>query len=154
MRKIILAGLLVVLAGLIQNTDLFSIWGIKSNLLLAVMIAVSLFIDSFSWYLLLVLLSVILVRFGVGFRPELLVMAFLLITAYWMRRVLPWRPSIVNCFLVAVTTILFYLLADASYLFDAPFAVAGEIVYSILFCILIYDFFRYLGDNEEQIFRR
>lgn len=154
MKRIILAVLLVVAAGLLQNTGLFSVWGVKPNLLLAVMIAVSLFIDSFPWYLLLVVLSVILSRFEAGFRPELLVFSFLLIAAYGVRRLLPWRPSVANCFLVAVSVILFYLLADAPYLFGAPLVVVWEIIYSTLFCVLVYDIFRQLGDNEDQIFRR
>lgn len=154
MRKIIFAILLIVAAGLFQNTGIFSVWGIKPDLLLAVMVAVSLFIDSFAWYLFLVVLSVISVRFQSGFQPELLVFSFLLISVYGARRLLPWRPSVTNCFLVACGTILFYLLADASYLLGFPLAVAGEIIYTALFSILVYDFFRSLGDNEEQIFKR
>lgn len=153
MRKLISAILLVVMAGLLQNTGFFSLWGIKPDLLLAVMVAVSLFIDSFSWYLFLVVLSAILVRFQSGFQPELLVFVFLLISIYGARRLLPWRPSVANCFLIACATILFYMLADASYLFGFPLAVAGEIIYTTLPCILVYDFFRRLGDNEEQIFK-
>lgn len=154
MKRFILAVGLLLLAGLIQNTGFFSVFGIKPNLMLAVLVAASFFAESFLIFLFLVAESLLFLRFGSGFQLELLVWTFLMSVVYFVGRVLPWRRSVNNLVLISVVTILFYLIVEFSYLAVAPLAVLGEIFYTSIFGFLIYDLFKQLGDNEENIFKR
>ncbi len=154
MRKFLLALLLVVLAGLIQNTGLFLVFGVKPDLLLAVLVAASFFLESFWAHLLLLALSVLLLRFESGFRPELLVFAFLAASVFLVSRRLPWRRSVSNFILIVAGVVIFYALADTAYLFNNIISVAAEIIYTGVFGVLFYDLFRQLGNNEDNIFKR
>ncbi len=154
MRNFLLAVLLVALAGLVQNTSLFSIFGTKPNLLLAVLVAASFFIDPLPAFWVLALESMLFLRFESGFQLELLIWIFLLSVAYFVGRVLPWRQSVNNLALVFSAIIVFYLIVDFGYLIGAPLPVLGEIFYTLIFSVLFYDFFRQLGDNEKNIFKR
>lgn len=154
MRRFLLVSLLILSSGLVQNTGLFSIFGIKPNLLLAVLIAGSFFIDSLPVFWVLLLESVIFLRFESGFQLELLVWVALLCAAYFAERAFPWRRSVNNLVLIATVTALFYLITDIDYLVGVPLAVLGEVFYTSIFGVLFYDIFRQLGDNEENIFKR
>ncbi len=154
MRKFLLAIALVVFAGLIQNTGLFLIFGIRPNLLLALLVACSFFMESFAAYLGVLLGAIFFLRFESGFRPELLIFAVLAVSVFLVGRLLPWRQSVNNLVLTVIFVVLFYALADISYLWTGALAVAGEIVYTSIFGILFYDLFRQLVDNEDNIFKR
>ncbi|MDO8466902.1 MAG: hypothetical protein Q7S83_02050 [bacterium] len=153
-KRTILAATLVPLAGLLQNTGLFSVLGIKPNLLLAVLVAASFFVTSFPVFIFLVVESILFLRFESGFQLDLLIWVFLLAIFYFIGRVLPWRQSVNNLALAASAIIIFYLIADFGYLIGAPLAVGMEIFYTSIFSLLFYDLLRQLGDNEENIFKR
>lgn len=154
MMKIFLALTLVLVAGLLQNSGFFSVFGIQPNLLWAVLVAASFFIESFPAYLLLLATSIVLLRFESGFRPELLVFGFLAVSVFLTNRRLPWRRSVNNLALISVGVVLFYAIVDAAYLFGNLLPVAVEIVFTAIFGILFYDLFRQFGDNEKNIFKR
>ncbi len=154
MKKFVLALTLIVVSGLIQNTGFFLAFGIKPNLLLAVLVAASFFMESFAAYLGLLAGALFFLRFESGFRPELLAFAVLAVSVFLVNRLLPWRQSVNNLVLAALFVILFYALADISYLWTNLAAVVGEIIYTSIFSILFYDLFRQLSDNEDNIFKR
>ncbi len=133
--------LLLLLAGLLQNTEALSFFGIKPNLLLAMTIAASFFVSEMALYLFLVVAAVFLLKFSGGVELESLVFALAAVSAAWLGGRLHWRPDFNNLVLVAGGTLLFYLIADASYLVASWPQVLLELVYNLAVGMVLFKSF-------------
>ena len=141
-RRFLLVLLIVLLAGVLQNTHFLNLAGVKPNLLLVVLIAASFFIEEATVYILLVLIAAILLKFQASLELELVVFALLALAAGLIGKRLHWLPIFNNLVLVAGATVLFYLLTEPAYLVGSLGAVGIELVYNLFFGIV---FFKLLG---------
>ena len=139
--KLIAAILIFVLAGLFQNTGFFSIFGIKPNLLLAALVALSFFVKDILVYSSFILAAVILLFFQSGIMAEQLVLALIGLAAFPVGRRLPGSPLFNNLLMVGAGTILFYLFVAPSFLISAWPAVIGELVYNLLWGFIFFNIF-------------
>ncbi|MEK7168342.1 MAG: hypothetical protein AAB707_01355, partial [Patescibacteria group bacterium] len=115
---------LILLVGLLTFFQVlgFSVFGVKPNLALAVVIAASFFIASFWEGFLLVVLAALILKFSPGFAMEILVFALIGTGAIIIKNYLPWRNFLNNLFLVAAGTFVFYLILSPDLILSAIFA--------------------------------
>src|SRR3989338_5944357 len=86
MIRLASAILLVIAAGILQNTDLLNIAGVKPNLSLAALIVLGFFINKFTDYLILILISALLIKTAAGFEISIIVFAAIPAIFYFARR--------------------------------------------------------------------
>ncbi len=141
MRKLAILLPIILLAGLFQNTGVFNIFGVKPNLLLAVLIPAIFFLDQILVVVAALALALLVSDFRAGFAGESAALALLILIVPIFGRRLPWNPFINNMVLVGGSTILFYLLTSPAYIADAPLAVLGEILYNSLLAAIFYNLF-------------
>lgn len=125
MKKLILFILLVAAASIIQNTQLFSIYGIKPDIVLVILLTAIPFFANILDYLILILFAGILLQAPVGF---LIVSA----AAYFFGRYLNWRQSLNNGVLIISATVVFYLLSAPMFLYQNWNIVLAEIGYNLI----------------------
>lgn len=139
--RLLAATLIFILAGLFQNTGFFSIFGIKPNLLLTAVIALSFFVSDFLIYSSFVIMGAILLAFTGGFWAEQLIFAALALAIFPICRYLRWQPIFNNLLLIGAGTILFYLLSSPTFLMTNWLFVAGELVYNLVWGVIFFELF-------------
>lgn len=137
-RGFIVAVILVVLAGLIQNTNALTFWGVKPNLTLVLLITLTFFLGETISYLLLLFLVVVILKRGGGFDAGVLALTVLALASFWFSRKLPGQAFLNNIFLLAAGTLAFYLLTDFRFLGSDFLAVLEEMVYNVILGIVIF----------------
>lgn len=133
--------LLLILAGLLQNTDVLNFYQIKPNLVLVFLIAISFFIPNFLTYLGLVLVGLILIAFRPGFEPEAAVLGLLAVLSFSLVRFLNLQMVYNNFLLIGASTLLFYLLTAPSFILQNPLLVFGEMVYNLVLGVIFFRIF-------------
>ncbi len=136
---------LVLLVGLLTFFQVlgFSVFGVKPNLALAVVIAASFFIASFWEGFLLVALAALILKFSPGFTPEILVFVLIGVSALIVKNYLPWRNFLNNLFLVVAGTFIFYLILSPNLILSAIFA--KELFLNLIAGISIFAFLKTTG---------
>lgn len=139
---------LILLVGLLTFFQVlgFSVFGVKPNLALAVVIASSFFIASFWEGFLLVALAVLILKFSPGFTPEILVFALIGVGALIFKNYLPWRNFLNNLFLVIAGTFVFYLILSPNLILSAIFA--KELFLNLIAGISIFAFLSLVRQNK------
>jgi hypothetical protein len=144
--------ILILLVGALSFIQVlgFSVFGVKPNLALAVVVAVSFFIVNGQWSIikgfLLVVLAALILKFSPGFTPEILVFALTGVGALIIKNYLPWRNFLNNLFLVVAGTFIFYLILSPNLILSAIFA--KELFLNIVAGISIFAFLSFLRQNE------
>lgn len=139
--KYFLTFLLLVVTGLLQNTNLLTFYQIKPNLMLVFLIASSFFIPSLFIYLGLVLLSGILAGFRNGLELERIVLGLLGIWSFSLGRFLGWKLIYNNFFLIGISTPTFYLLTNPAFILSNWSIVLVELVYNLILGAVVFKVF-------------
>ncbi|MEK7640862.1 MAG: hypothetical protein AAB389_02600 [Patescibacteria group bacterium] len=141
MKRLAILLPIILLAGLFQNTNVFNIFGIKPNLLLAVLVAAIFFLDQILEVVAALALALLISDFRAGFAGESAALTLLVLVSPLLSRRLPWNPFINNMVLVGGFTVVFYLLTSPGYVIGLPFGVLGEVLYNALFAAIFYNLF-------------
>ncbi len=128
----------VLLAGFLQHWPVFSIYGIRPNFTLVILIVLSFLFDQFIPYIWLVLLGLFTLKFQAGFDGGLLGVGLISISAYWLSREMPWKRIYNNSVLIVAGTIVSYVLAKPSFLSGFWLVVVGEIIYNLIIGSLLF----------------
>lgn len=139
--RFILATSLIVILGLLQNTDLLMIAGVKPNLLLAALIAIAFFVEDVWLFSFFILLSDILLKVRGFLVPEILVFTLLAMTAAWAAARWHTQPILNNAFLIAIFTVLFYVLTSPSYLVAHFGLLVIELIYNLVIGVIVFNLF-------------
>jgi len=132
LKRMLVAVIFVLIAGVLENTSLLQVAGIKPNISLAILITLSFFISALVPYLALVLLTGILLRFEPGFEFTSLIFTGMVILFFFLHRRLPGQPFLNNLILIASGTLIFYSLLDWRFVYAEPLTVSGEMLYNII----------------------
>lgn len=98
---------MVVAAALLQNANAASVFGIRPNLTLIILLSLSFSIKDWKFYLLLSLLGSLLLSSTAPWDESAVLMAVLLMFAYFAKNFSPWRPFFNNLLLlIAISVIL------------------------------------------------
>lgn len=126
----------VIFAALVQNTNFLVIAGIKPNLVLTNLIAASFFIESFWFYSLLLFFGVFLLQNMPGLNREILTLAGLLLSVFWLKKISPWQPLAASLIFIVGATALFYVFGGLT---SALLPVLiWEIIYNVIVGAVIY----------------
>lgn len=135
--------LAVFVSGLLQSTDILNIYGIKPNIVLAVLIAASFFLTNFLIYFSLILLAIITLLFQGGLQSEQLILGILASAAFLAEKKLHWWPILNNLVLIGMGTVIFYLLSSPAFLIGNPLLVLGELTYNLVLGSLFFKLFHH-----------
>lgn len=143
------------LSGLLQSSALFSIFGVKPNLILIILIASAQWIEVFSAYLPVLLLGIILAQFFPGIGSESLSVGLIGLLAFGAAHRLHGRSSVNNLVLTVSGTVAFYLLTNAGHIFQSPWMLIGEVIYNAFLGIIFLKFFQpWLAGDKDSIFQK
>lgn len=123
--------LLVFLASLIQNTDLISFFGVKANLILALVITLGLFIHNPWHYIILSIIGTAFLKPS-GWDRESLVLLALFIAAPHFKKYLFGQQAFNNIFLILTATTVFYLVVNPGFLISQSAIVLLELIYNLI----------------------
>ena len=137
-KHLILALIFVLVAGVLQNTDILNIYGIKPNITLTVLLTLSFAITSLSHYLFLLLIAAVLLKFEIGLEATNLVFIVLALIGFFINRKVSGEAFFNNLFLIAGATLFFYLLVDINFLYQNILTVFWEMLYNISLGALVY----------------
>lgn len=145
-----LGFLLVAAAGFIQNTDALNAFGVKPNLTLVVLVALSFFVPKFYEYLILVLEAVLLLRFETRFEVSLLIFAGLAFVVFWLCEKMPSSNFLNNMILAGTATILFYLISDWFFFARETALIFKEAVYNIAIGMIVFSALNLLNYGKKN----
>jgi len=129
---------LVIIASVLQRAPNLLWFGIRPNITLALLVALSFFIDDFYLFLGLSLIASALVNPASGFSLEEIVSVLVLIAAFFLRARLPFGPATSALLLAAGATFAFYLAVQISFITSDFIAVFFEMLYNALLAAFIY----------------
>lgn len=143
MNKLSLAAvlLIVIAAGLAQNTGLFILYGIKPDLLLSALIALSFFLSDIFLYGGFIVLAIIFLTLSGNCCFDSTAFALIVFAAPFIGRRFHWQPLFNNLFLIGAGTILFYLLASPTFLITNWTLVMGELIYNLVMGWILFRIF-------------
>jgi len=143
--------LVIVLSGL--QVFGFSVFGIKPNLALAVIITASFFVENIWQGFLLVALAGLILKFAPGFENEILTLSLIGAGAILIRKYLPWHYFFSNLILIGLGTLIFYVILASNLITSIIFF--EELAFNIIVGIIIFAFLSSLWDNKShEIFLR
>lgn len=122
---------LIIVAGVLQNSNLFNIFGVKPNLSLVVLAALGFFAGRFLDYLILVLISGLLLKTEPGFEFAAAAFIGVVILLYFSERFLPWRSIINNLVLVAFGTAIMYFVINPGFVIANLGVFLGEMMFNL-----------------------
>lgn len=130
--------LILIFSGVLQNSGLLNVFGIKPNLLLTALIVLSFFSRTFLRYFVLLIIGVFFSRFMAGPEIEPVALGILSLATFGLRGHLPWLPVVNILALTAVGTVLFYLLTGPSFVYNNLAIAVGEIIYNVVLSALLF----------------
>jgi len=150
-RFFILLFLVILLSGL--QVFGFSIFGIRPNLALAIIITASFFVENIWQGFLLVVLMTLILKFSPGFESEILALSLIGVGAVLIKKYLPWHYFFSNLILVGLGTLIFYVILASSLITSVIFF--EELAFNIIAGMIIFAFLSLLWDNKlHEIFVR
>jgi len=130
--QLIVSLALVSFAGILQNTDILNIAGVKPNVALGVLISLSFIISEVLHFLVLLVVAAGILGFQPGSSAATLVFGALVLFVFFAHDRLPGRAFINNILLIGFTTIFFYIIVDFPFLRSNFLSVAYEVIYNVI----------------------
>lgn len=141
-RRLIWFIILVAVAALLQQIPGFGIGGVRPNLVLIVVLALSFVTRGFLEYLILLAAAAVFINPGLKVTGAFLAVVLI---AYFFSKLLPWRALLSYLFLLALSTTGFYLLTAVSFIRKSPSLFFQELFYNLviggLFFIILSRFY-------------
>lgn len=130
-NKLALYLFFIVILAVIQGSD-FSVFGVKPNLILAVLVAL-VFLDlSLPAYLFLLTAALFLIRWRPDLDISLLALFVAAVGSRLARSILPWRDGISLLVLIVGSTAVFYFIADPGFIYYQPAIFIQEVLYNTI----------------------
>ncbi len=144
--KLFLLIILVSLLIFIQTFFGFSVFGVKPNLALIVVVATFFFIVGIWEGFLLAALAVLILKFSPVVGTEILIFSLIVVGALIIKNYLPWRNFLNFLFLIVAGTLLFYLFLSPKLI--VSFLFTKELFLNVFFGILTFAFLSFLRQNK------
>ena len=136
--RLVFYSFLVLLAGFLQHSPVFSVFGVRPDFVLVLLLTLSFVIDKFPAYLWLVVLGLFCLKFQSGFDGSLLGIGLFSVAAFWLGREMPSLWILNNTILVSAATLVSYLLAKPSFILSNWLVVVAEILYNLIIGSLMF----------------
>lgn len=126
----------------------FSVFDIKPNLVLSVIITISFFVENIWQGFLLMALAGLILKFTPGFESEILVLSLIGAGAILIKKYLPWHYFFSNLILIGLGTLIFYVILALNLITSIIFF--EELVFNIIAGMIIFAFLSLLWDNKSH----
>ena len=138
---------LIILAVSLQGQEIFIWFGVKPNLILAVLIASALVLD-FSWYLTLLVIGSLGIEFypGIGRLTVSMLIAGALI--FWLRKRFLAGGAVALLILSIIGTSAVYLILNPSFIFEHFSIFIIEAIYNLIVSVLVFLLLLYIFDDK------
>jgi len=146
MRKLLVLFSIVGLLSFLQAFS-FSIFDIKPNLALTAVITASFFVANFWQGFLLIALAALILKFTPGFEKETLIFSLIGAGAVIVKNRLPWHYFLDNLILIALGTLVFYVILAPGLIFTIIFL--KELILNLMAGGLIFALISYLWQNKS-----
>lgn len=131
--------IILILAGLLQQTQFLSVLGIKPNLALVVILSSVYFIKDRRFFILLSIIGALLTMMAPGLSPALIISIALPIFFYLIKNIIPWQPLFSTLIFIFITTIIL----------DYPNVFLAEIIYNISLGFVLYFIFKFANSKNQ-----
>lgn len=135
----VIAVLLVLLATALQAGGGISLYGVKPNFIISVLVVISFFIDNLALYLLLILLATLGVSFGPGISKEGVAIVLVALAAFVGKSRIVWPELWGAGIATALATVGLYLLIDPVFIWQHPGLLLLEVVYTVIIGLLLFE---------------
>ncbi len=136
--RLVGAGTALFLVSYAQATPLFTLFGVKVNIALALAVLAAFSFNALREYALLAFAAACGLALGIGFFPALLFFVVIFATTHGVRRVFSWRPLLAGCALVIFFTLLTYFSTDFGLIARLAPRMAREALYNVAAFALLY----------------
>jgi hypothetical protein len=131
--------LAVLVAGALQTSGLIGFLGVKPNFILATLIIVALFTESFSLYVLLAFLGGLSVAGGAGFTREAWALTAVAALIFWLKNRRVTQTLLGSAILMIAGTGVLYALIDFRFLYEHSVTVLIEAAYNVIIGVLLFE---------------
>lgn len=131
-RRLVLVLACALVAGLVQNTGIFSLLGVRPNISMAFLIGCAFFLRTLSLFNTAIATSLLSLEFMTDGAAAVLAMIVAAASAFLLHDRLPGKPLVNLVFLVLAATFFFYAIVDFGYLTREGGIVVGEALYNVL----------------------
>ncbi len=137
------------LLGILQNTELVTIFGVKPNLVLAFLIALAFSLRDFWRYLAVLLTAVLFLQYQHSFDLGVVLLAAIALAIFLFTERFPARTFVNVAIAVSGGTLAFYALVQFPFLLREPLTVFLELVYNVVGGIFFYGIIHFLFSYEK-----
>lgn len=152
-KKILAIFFLIVIFGLLQNTNLIMIAGVKPNLLLILLISLAFFVEDVWIYGFFILLADCLIISQRFFSADVIVFTLLLLASAWVANNWHALPFVNNLILAGAATALFYLGTDSAYIGSNFGSFGIELVCNLVLAFILHQVFDSLCLKENSMLK-
>ncbi|MBI3638526.1 hypothetical protein HY227_02175 [Candidatus Wolfebacteria bacterium] len=99
----------------------FSIFGVKPNLALILIIVFVLLVKNFWEGALFISLLALILKFAAGFQKEILIISLIGLGVFFTKKYFSWHPFLSNIFLIILGTAIFYIFSGIEFILTAIF---------------------------------
>jgi len=151
--RLIIGVPLVFIVAVLQNTGLFSVGGIKANVIIVVLVAYLFITPTFFDYCLLLLSAAAGLMPSTGWDMPVTAFIVALIIAYGARRLLPFQPWFGYYAILGMSMLILYGIIDAHFILNTPFLFFREVIYTLMGGAFVYGFaVRYYAKRPRYTF--
>jgi hypothetical protein len=141
----------VILAAVCMQAETLRIGAVAPHALLAVYIVVSFFSENPVFYGLLALIGSALLRFTPTLFDEVaLATLFLAALIFLVQRRVVWPGVFGTLLLVLLGVLANYLVLEPSFIVNYPMVVAGEILYTVVLSLGLYEIYRFFFAGSSR----
>lgn len=131
--------IILILAGLLQQTQFLLVLGVKPNLALVVVLSLVYFIKDRWFFILLSIIGALLTMMAPGFSMALIISIAFPIFFYLIKNLIPWQPLFSTLIFIFITTIIL----------DYPNVFLAEIIYNISLGFVLYFIFKFANSKSR-----
>lgn len=124
----------------------FSVFGVKPNLALSALIAISFFVENIWQGFLLAALAGLILKFSPGFDSGILILFLIGAAAMFVRKYHPWHYFFGNLISIALATFVFYVILAENLIGSVVFL--KELAFNLIAGMVIFAFLSILWQNK------
>lgn len=136
--RFLVSFFLILSAALIQSTNWLDFLKIKPNLVLAILLALSFFVENFWKYLTLSFLGIAVLKFMPAIDKESLYLVILFLLVFFLNKYFIPKKTFNVLFLISFATLAFYLFSDINFILLNPPLLILELIYNNLVGLGVY----------------
>ena len=121
-----------------ETTPLFSVFGVKANIILVLALLAAFSVRTFSACAFLVSCATLGLMSGVGFIQSAFFFSAIFLTVQGIRRVVPWQPFLSACVLVLFFSFFTYVSLDWDLMMRSAPQFALEAFYNLIVMSILY----------------